>query len=208
MDRSSEIIKKINYISGSISPYQVFADWLKCTALAIAQTVVFSKEREGQYLDTIKNYDASEFAKLAALLTETCECEFKDVLGSIYMSSGWGSKSTGQFFTPYSVSKAVAKLQKYDEPRILMNEPAAGAGGMVIAVAETLKEKGVNYQRTLKVIAQDLEWTALYMCYIQLSLYGIDAKVVQGDTLQNEKVLSLSRNVFLTPMYLINGCEW
>lgn len=54
---------------------------------------------------------------------------------------------------------------------------------MIIAAAMELKSKGVNYQDELEVVAQDLDWNCVYMCYIQLSLLGISAVVVQGDTL-------------------------
>lgn len=54
---------------------------------------------------------------------------------------------------------------------------------MIIAMAATLKDKGYNYQACMKVIAQDLDWKGVYMTYTQLSLIGIDAIVVQGDTL-------------------------
>ena len=109
MDYTREIIKKIDSLSGSKSSFQVFSDWVKCTALSIAQS---------------------------------------------------------------------------------------------------MKEQGVNYQKNLRVVAQDLDWNALYMCYIQLSLLGIDAKCVQGDTLENKSFDNLSENVFLTPMYFLNGCVW
>ena len=41
------------------------------------------------------------------------------------------------------------------------------------------------------------------MAYIQLSLYGIPAKVIQGDTL----TLKFKRVLF-TPFYFINGFSW
>ena len=143
------------------------------------------------------------------MLAETIESCADDVLGNLFMVSGWGNKNTGQFFTPYSVSLATAKLQCYkSNETVRMNEPAAGAGGMIIAVAQAMKENGINYQKQLRVIAQDLDLTAFYMCYTQLSLMGIDAKCVQGDTLENQPFSNLDENVFLTPMYFINGCVW
>ena len=54
---------------------------------------------------------------------------------------------------------------------------------MIIAAAKVMKEAGINPQRALKVVAQDLDWKGVYMTYLQLSLLGIKAKVVQGDTL-------------------------
>ena len=209
MDRTKEIIKAVNSLSGNKSPYQVFSDWIKCAALSLSQSCFKTKKREQQYIETIKEYPAQEFSKMAAMLAETIESSPGDILGNLFMLSGWGNKNTGQFFTPYSVSLAVARLQSYENNKIVkMNEPAAGAGGMIIAVAQAMKENGINYQKQLRVIAQDLDLTAFYMCYTQLSLMGNDAKCVQGDTLENQPFSNLDENVFLTPMYFINGCVW
>ena len=209
MNRTKDIIKIINSLSGSKSSYQVFSDWIKCVALSLSQCCFKTEKREQQYLDTIRAYPAQEFSKMAAMLAETIESSTGDILGDLFMISGWGNKNTGQFFTPYSVSFAVAQLQSYENNEIVkMNEPSAGAGGMIIAVAQAMKEKGINYQKILRVIAQDLDLTAFYMCYTQLSLMGIDAKCVQGDTLQNKSFSNFDENVFLTPMYFINGCVW
>ena len=197
MNRTKDIIKIINSLSGSKSSYQVFSDWIKCVALSLSQCCFKTEKREQQYLDTIRAYPAQEFSKMAAMLAETIESSTGDILGDLFMISGWGNKNTGQFFTPYSVSLAVAQLQSYENNEIVkMNEPSAGAGGMI------------NYQKNLRVIAQDLDLTAFYMCYTQLSLMGIDAKCVQGDTLQNKSFSNFDENVFLTPMYFINGCVW
>ena len=54
---------------------------------------------------------------------------------------------------------------------------------MIIAAAKVLKDRGINYQKCMQVVAQDLDWKAVYMCYVQLSLLGINAVVVQGNTL-------------------------
>ena len=48
-----------------------------------------------------------------------------------------------------------------------------------------MKERGINPQTCLKVVAQDLDWKGVYMTYLQLSVLGIKAIVVQGDTLQD-----------------------
>ena len=209
MNYTKEIIKTIDRMSGSKSSFQVFCDWIKCTALSIAQSIYRSEKREQQFLEIIKEYPKDEFTKMTGMLAETFESEFGDVLGNLFMMSGWGNKNTGQFFTPYSLSLACASTQKYSDTEILkMNEPSAGAGGMIIAVAQSMKEQGINYQKNLRVVAQDLDWNAFYMCYIQLSLLGIDAKCVQGDTLENKFFNNFDENVFLTPMHLINGCTW
>lgn len=192
--RKKDIIKIINSISGKYSAYEVFSDWIRCCALAISNScqLIHNKvwqEREQSYIDTMKKYSLEErkmFVEMFYMLTETLECEITDVLGQIYMESGMGSKAAGQFFTPYHVSKlcAVMSEPELDENgKCIMNEPSCGGGGMIIAAASVLKEKGINYQKCMEVVAQDLDWKGVYMCYLQLSLLGIKAVCVQGDTL-------------------------
>lgn len=123
---------------------------------------------------------------MLAMLAEELENNMTDVLGQIYMESGMGSKAAGQFFTPYHLSYLCAKISspEPDERGIYhINEPSCGGGGMIIAVAQALKKRGIDYQKQMRVVAQDLDWKGVYMCYLQLSLLGINATVVQGDTL-------------------------
>lgn len=195
MNKKKELIKKINELSGSRSPYEVYCDWVKCMALALQNSCcMFQDEtwakREEEYIKTIRVYgeDGKQFAEMAGMLVMTLEDEFSDVLGEIYMESGCGNKNTGQFFTPFHVSLATAKILLAGadgKSPIQLNEPSCGGGGMIIAVAKALKDKNINYQKVMKVVAQDLDWKAVYMCYVQLSLLGIDAIVVQGNTLMN-----------------------
>lgn len=192
--RKKEIIKIINGLSGSRSPYDVFCDWVKCMALSIQNNCSFYgtsvwQEREEEHIKTIHPYgtDKKKFSEMFALLALILEDDMTDALGQIYMESGCGNKNTGQFFTPFHVSEACARLALMedisDRKRITLNEPSCGGGGMIIATAKALKDKGINYQRTLDVVAQDLDWKAVYMCYVQLSLLGIRGIVVQGNTL-------------------------
>lgn len=164
------------------------------------------KDREQAFSDTMERYNSSEqdmFCEMLAMLTETLEHEMTDVLGQVYMESGMGSKAAGQFFTPYHLSYLCVKLA-LPEPDELglyhINEPSCGGGGMIIASAQALKEKGVDYQRKMRVVAQDLDWKGVYMCYLQLSLLGIDAMVVHGDTLCEPYTNRYQSNrILLTP---------
>jgi type I restriction-modification system DNA methylase subunit len=198
-NRKKDIIKIINSISGKYSAYEVFTDWIRCCALSISNsTQMFHdsvwKEREQMYLDTIRKYTKEEANKLVEmfnLLVETIESEMTDVLGEIYMESGMGSKAAGQFFTPFHLSKlcAAMNIPELDEHgKIELNEPSCGGGGMIIAMASVLKDKGINYQQCMEVVAQDLDWKGVYMCYLQLSLLGIKAVCVQGNTLMDPYV--------------------
>lgn len=206
-----EIIKTIECISGTYSPYQVFYDWVHIMALGIQNNLhmIHDKlwqEREKEYMELMKKYgekERKELVKMFSLLTMTMEYRLSDYLGEVYMKSGCGNKSTGQFFTPYHLSKATANIgiPKEINGILKLNEPSTGGGGMIIAVADILKERGVNYQRKMQVVAQDLDWLAVYMSYVQFSIIGIDAIVVQGNTLEKQYAEGYDRKrIFRTPV--------
>lgn len=208
------IIDSINSLSGRYTPYQVFTDWITMFAIAIYNSCKLFhdkiyQEREEMYRTIAKRYTAKElktFADMSGALAIILEERFGDILGEIYMKSGCGSKNTGQFFTPYHLSYLTAKLG-YEEEIVKnkngileVNEPSTGGGGMMIALAQIMKEQGIDYQKQLHIVAQDLDWNGVYMTYIQLSLLGIRAVVVQGDTLREPYHRGYEeRYVFRTP---------
>ena len=215
MDYEKYIIDSINTLSGRYTPYQVFSDWIAMSAIAIQNgcTMVHGKlykDRENQYKSIASKYSRNELktiCNMTGALAGVLEERFGDILGEIYMKSGCGSKQTGQFFTPYHLSYLTAKLcyenqfshlQKDDQ--IEINEPSTGGGGMMIAVCQIAKENGIDYQRKLRITAQDLDWNGVYMTYIQLSLLGAKAIVVQGDTLCEPYTKEYEeRRIFRTP---------
>lgn len=210
MHKKREIIKMLNSMSGSRSPYEVFCDWVKLMSLSIQNSCqIFHdatwKAREDEYLKIITPYgaDGKKFVEMAGMMAETMETEMSDFLGEIYMESGCGNKNTGQFFTPFHLSYACARLSLHGadiSTPIAINEPSCGGGGMIIAAAKVLKDRGINYQKCMRVVAQDLDWKAVYMCYVQLSLLGINAVVVQGNTLIDpDWMLRPPECIFRTP---------
>jgi type I restriction-modification system DNA methylase subunit len=174
-------------------------------AISISNQVWFSWEREEEYRQLARTYEAesmSRFSDMMGMLWEAFDTEINDYLGQIYMEGNMGNKSTGQFFTPFHLAELVAMMQPNDpEQKVIVNEPACGGGGMVLAKAKAIQAAGGNYQDTLKVIAQDLDWTGVYMTYTQLSMAGINAVVIQGDTLTGEKAGALQK--FYTPLYVL-----
>ena len=200
MDKRKEIVKTIQEMAGRYSAYEIFTDWIRCLALAIEQATSLRRDeewrnREQEYTDTIKKYSDEErtkIAKMTAYLIDTLEDGPDDVLGDVYMKADMGSKAAGQFFTPFHVSVLTAKIGLMEQieaykagemEKIEINEPACGGGAMILAAAKVLQESGVNYQNAMEVVAQDIDWKGVYMCYVQLSLLGISAICVQGDTL-------------------------
>lgn len=205
MNAVNRILESFNEFDGSRNRHSLFCDWVKFMAISISNQVWFSWEREEEYRQLARTYDAESMSRLSdmmGMLWEAFDTEINDYLGQIYMEGNMGNKSTGQFFTPFHLAELVAMMQPNDpEQKVIVNEPACGGGGMVLAKAKAIQAAGGNYQDTLKVIAQDLDWTGVYMTYTQLSMAGINAVVIQGDTLTGEKAGALQK--FYTPLYVL-----
>lgn len=217
-DWRKEIIKLINSMSGRYSGFEIFSDWIRCLAISIQNSVHFFhdsvwEERERLYLDTMNRYSKEEQRKLcemSAFLIGAMDDGLDDILGKIYMEAGMGSKTTGQFFTPFNVSMLTAEMSLNEQiarykdgeiDKITVLEPSCGGGGMIIAAAKVLEKAGINYQTVMDVVAQDMDWKGVYMTYVQLSLYGISATCVQGDTLSDPYIPGKTErsHIMITP---------
>lgn len=190
--------------------HEVFRDFVAMGALAVQNAFLRSPELEEEYLTIARQYkpdDMTRIAHLLGCLSGALECQSGDFLGQIFMSLEIGSTEMGQFFTPYSLSQLMARLtagnvkqQLEREPFIMLDEPAAGAGSMVIAFAEVLMEQGINPQQALFARCTDIDATAAHMCYLQLSYLGIPAEVVIGNTLTLK-----ARRILRTPVWYLGN---
>lgn len=209
------IIKKIEWLSGRHGAWTVFSDFIAMAAISIRNSVNLLdwEEKEKQYLDLIKKYKKEELEKFPEILGElimALEKEPSDILGQVFMEMDLENKWKGQFFTPMPVAELMAEVS-IDQIRktidkdgyITVNEPAAGAGAMVIALANVLKRNGINYQKQMVAITQDIDIKSVYMAYIQLSLLGIPAKVIHANTLTLEVYEEWD-----TPFYVLNMWDY
>jgi len=162
-------------------------------------------------METVRQYEAKDAERMAMLLAEVVmglEAESGDFLGSLYMTLELGEAARGQFFTPFCISRMMAEMQLgdidsllADKPFFTVYEPACGSAGMLLAIAEVLREKGFNPTRRLWVSCIDIDPVASGMAYIQLSLMGIAGEVVTGNALSGER-----RRVMYTPAHWIG--DW
>lgn len=192
-------------MAGKYTPHQVFADWVEMSALSIAQSIEPAEEREEAFFSIARKYSEDDFFTLGCMLGRLSFLlgnGLDDYLGKIYMELSTGNSHTGQFFTPFHVCKMMAgvALAGYKGGIEYLNEPSSGGGANILAYAKVMREKGYNYQQLLEVKAQDLDYKCVYMTYVQLSLAGINAEVIQGNSLEDKY------NVVLhTPMYVMRG---
>lgn len=207
--------------------WQVFNDCIEMFALSIQNTFCFGQtfeKNENRYKDITKNYSESEIetiVKIFAEITNALEANpFQDFLGDLYMQLDMGSSALGQFFTPYTVSYAMAE-SSFDEKNakaelsqkgyISVLEPAVGGGANVIAFCEVLKNHDINYQTQCVIVCQELSKLTALMCYTALSLIGCAAVVKIGNSLSDPYTnyfaeCSKGAEIWTTPMFHIQNC--
>jgi hypothetical protein len=224
-----ELVKLIQSFSHAHHLHTVFSDFVEMSALAMSNSVDRAQfeEREKRYLDIVGKYGREEVAKFPQmfnLLVESFEQRvaivrkstadsqvvsggLTDVLGETYMMLGLGNDRAGQFFAPYSVSRMMSMMLMGDcgaevERRgfIRVQEPACGAGGMVIAAADSLLASGHNYQQVMHATCIDIDPCCVHMTYVQLSLLHVPATVVHGNALSMQVW-----GTWYTPAHILGG---
>jgi hypothetical protein len=213
--RKSDFIREFGRIAPHHHRYEVFRDFVHMSAFSLVNAWPYTRsEAIETEFETIKaKYSPEEFrgfTRLLAILQELLEPEPRDILGQLFMELELGSQHTGQFFTPPEVSEMMARMMVGNDgdplrgkPFVTLCEPACGAGGMVLAFVKIMIEAKLNPMHRLWVQAQDIDRTAALMCYIQLSLWGVPAVVVVGNTLANE-----CRETFYTIGHHMGGWKW
>ncbi|KQB57433.1 hypothetical protein AE621_20880 [Acidovorax sp. SD340] len=192
----------------------VFSDFCEVSALSFSNAVdpIHRDAREKRYLEIVAKYQPEEitrFCQALAVLVEWLSLGMCDALGDLFMSLELGERGKGQFFTPYPVSSLMARMTAGDvkeqlkqQDHIALNEPACGAGGMVIAYAEAMLDQDVNYQHYLHATLQDIDSTAVHMAYVQLSLLHVPAIVIHGNSLAMTEWAH-----WVTPAHVLGGWD-
>ena len=212
-----DIIKRIESAIYRIGKYQLITDVLECGAIAIANTVDLTEReaREEQYKKVMEKYSPDEqkivsevFTMIYNLLSSVVYDDgiFDDYLGELFMRCEQGNSGTGQFFTPYHVSKLMAKailgrevVEKAEKDEVItVNDPCCGGGGMLMAALDVLKnDYHINYTRNCFIDCGDIDRRCVYMTYLQLSLAGVPAIVKHQDAISRELW-----SVWRTPAYI------
>lgn len=184
---------------------------LFCTMAACA---VALRSREDEYRESVAGWDRGELEVLQAafprLVEEMEENPHTDLLGPAYEALGSPADRfwRGEFYTPGGVSDLAAELQfcgmvwPEDRPLRLV-EPACGSGGMVLAFVRAMARRDIPPSR-VRVEAWDLSRTACDMAYTNLTLWGVPATVVWGNSLSRE-VTRRWRNPFWADPQLGRG---
>ncbi|EMD8592165.1 DUF1738 domain-containing protein [Salmonella enterica] len=193
-----EFVSVFNRIAPYENRWQVFSDFAHMAAAALYNVFHRDPTVEADYLRRVKRYskeDAIRMSRLLDVVTDGLEFSPTDFLGQLMMTLELGNQNLGQYFTPYSVSYMMARINMADRlPEleeghgsfITVCDPACGAGGMIVATAEAMLEAGYNPQKQMLAFCTDIDPLAAMLCYIQLTLMHIPAVVSIGNSLTME----------------------
>jgi len=219
-------IEEFEKLCRTRSSWSVWADFVTTTACALSNSIgkgaVNFDKREKEYAECIERLGGVEApAKMFASIVNALELNpEQDFLGDMFMRLGLGNHWKGQFFTPYHVCKLMAEVnceslgeQIEEKGWVSVNDCACGAGATLIAMANTMRNKDINYQNHALFVAQDIDRVAALMCYIQLSLLGCAGYVVVGDSICNPLTghplfprVNSNHELWTTPMF--NNDVW
>lgn len=200
------------------SCWQVWGDFLTMAAISMANAVLTAEreKREAEYLKACRRYSEQEVQELTNLFVLTVraleENPEQDFLGELYHALHLEQNQKGQFFTPYVICRFMTEavtdkenIQRKLERKgfISVSDPACGSGAMLAAFANMMKSNHINYQKHVLFVAQDIDYTAAMMCFIQLSLLGCSAVIIIGDTLTKPN-LHPDNDIWYTPLYHLN----
>lgn len=203
----AKTLEKLSH-HGSYNRYlDVFRDFVTMAACTLAPPSVTGPgtTREEEYMQIVRKQPEGHpkiYAEALAQLVDEMEAKpYHDCLGDVYQE--WSSASQaqhgGEFFTPHDLCRMMARMtvtrEMFEQDRAAMTqEPACGSGRFILATVEVMRELEIPPCH-LKAVCIDVNKLAADMCYVNLTLHGIPAEVIHGNTLSLEQ-WAVHRNIF------------
>lgn len=215
---TKDLIDLSKLTNGRISDRTVFIDFVALCAMAISCAVdcVHADARRKGIAEILTRYQPKEHSQLFtgfrdltdAVKTDIEQQRWEDRLGNAFQKLGMSGKD-GIDFTPPDLTRLMARITMGATPTLppegyfTVTDPTCGSGITLLAAAEQLADAGYNPCQHLVMQAADLNRTCAHMAYVNLSLYGIPAVVIHGNTLTMEEY---SR--WYTPAYVLGNWIW
>jgi type I restriction-modification system DNA methylase subunit len=108
---AKDFIKVMDSIKPSRNRYEVFSDWLIMAAASLYAPWKKCQKTEDEYMEIANQYTKSELenhAQMLAIVVDALEKEEQDFLGTVFTMAELTNSKTGQFFTPYHVSRLIS----------------------------------------------------------------------------------------------------
>ena len=175
----------------------VFEDWITLMFYAL-------QHNDEEYLKIVNRYrnegergkrEIDHFANAFGLLMEKMSQTNRELLGEIYMQWEVSNKYSGQFFTPWHIAQFMAQLTAPKNETI--SDPTCGSGVMLIASCKTMTNEELD---KAIFVGQDLDFTCVMMCALNLTFFNLNGYVLWGDTLAMER-----KRVFRTARSYMGG---
>jgi len=215
-EQQKEFIRELEKIGGLHTTRDLFLDWVRYTALGISLGGFDTQKEEHieELNGIVKKYKESEleqFNSLAEIVAKHLKNNTdQDYLGDIYVELGLSNGNRGQIFTPYYISKLMAKLIYSPDTGAkgytTASDPCIGSGTLMIAYANCAAENGLSIQDDLLIVGQDIDRTLAMISYIQLSIIGAAGYVSVGNSLLSpvcgtDLFPPYDKEVFITPAF-------
>lgn len=193
-DYINSFVKLLPKVEPARDPKEIFCDVCRIFSLSLRGVATLDEKEkeciESQYMTFVEKYGKDGMEKVSVLFAYVIEALEKrrcDFLGQIYERLNATVKAFAQFLTPLSVARLMAHVTFVDgKPEhgkiISMDDPACGAGALLIEAAEAFIESG-GRQGDLFIHGEDLDATACCISYVQFTLLGYPAVVRRMDTL-------------------------
>lgn len=209
-----DFIKHLEKMSARYGIVSVFGDVVAMMACAVGSQFSLDKKAvEARFSAIAGKYTSEEYAEAVNCLVVTMkalEDTRESFLGPILETIGAANVHNGQFFTPASVANVCARIccddvlkDHKDGELITINDPACGAGAMLISQAEEMLKAGIP-QKDIYILAGDIDLRACDITFVELTLLGYAARIDHADALAL-KELSPSR---YTAGYYLHGTQY
>ncbi len=214
-ENHKRFIKTLEGLAGRRSVVDAFSDVCAALACGIEQLSPNPQEREERFASTMAKYDADDrrvFGQLLAIVVEALDLRRESFLGPVLEEIGAANSRNGQFLTPVDLAKLMGRIvgtptvaaEKHRPGELVtLNDPACGAGVLMIQSAEELVQAGVA-KSDIYIICGDIDLRACDMTFIELSLLGYAARIEHRDALAMK---DFSRPRY-TPGYFLYGTQW
>lgn len=217
----NEMLKIVESQLHRHDPGTFFTDCLTLWSLEIQTgfNLLANPELKQEYDHVINKYSDKEkeaILQLSGLLMTALNYEMtpdplpSDVLGQLYEGLNISSGHIGQYFTPEHICECMAlitigsheNVEKTIQEKGYFSilDPCVGSGRMLYGALKALASYDVDFQSRVYAEGEDIDIRCVHMTFIQLSLYGIPARVIHGNSLVGEPY-----SILRTPMYIHQG---
>ena len=196
------------------SPYQVFSDWVNMAVASFSgdedayQKPLDRYRKDGRDKETVRELatlHANALGGLFLAMEETRE----DILGGVYEHYGLTSEHFAQYFTPGSVSRAMAQINLPDadslreatpeDPLVIGDISGCGSGRLITDSARRLRD--LAPEAPAVYLGYDKDPLCAKMAVLNFVLNDMTGYVLLGDALK----LEARRVWFISTAQLVRG---